>query len=217
MRMIDGLVQALDRREGHPGRILRPHLEAEARALLEDNTALLSLQTGEIAPDFSLPDTSGHLVQLSDLLVRGPVVVTFYRGGWCPHCGGYLRDLERAIDEFYSAGINVLAISPQNQAHSAETAERLDLSFTVLSDAENAVARQFGLVFQLPESFRRAYEVLGINLPVFNDSTRFELPIPATYVIDTDRTIAYAVVDPDYTRRPDPREILSAIDRLQAG
>jgi peroxiredoxin len=213
--MVDGLVQSLDRLRPGFGSGRRGALEQAARDLLEDNQALLSLQEGERVEDFELPDASGRPVRLSELSARGPVVLTFYRGAWCDYCSAYLRTLDQALDWVREAGAELVAISPQTPEHSATTADKLDLGYPVLSDADNQVARRFGLVFRLPEAFRSAYEVLGIDLPRYNGTHSFELPIPATYVIARDNRIAYASVDADYTKRPDPAAILAKLDALE--
>jgi peroxiredoxin len=215
MRMVDGLVQSLERLQPGLGSGRRGALEQAARDLLKDNQALLSLQEGERVDDFELPDASGRPVRLSSLSARGPVVLTFYRGGWCGYCSNYLHTLGQALDRFRQAGAELVAISPQTPEYSASTADKLDLDYPVLSDADNHVARRFGLVFRLPEAFRRTYEVLGIDLPRYNGTRSFELPIPATYVIDQDNRIVYASADPDYTKRPDPAAVLAKLDALE--
>jgi peroxiredoxin len=215
MGMVDRLIESLDRLQPGLGARRRGALEEAARELLDDNRALLSLQEGERVDDFELPDTSGRLVRLSTLSARGPVVLTFYRGGWCNYCSKYLRTLDQALDQLREAGAELVAISPQTPEHSATTADRLDLGYPMLSDADNHVARRFGLVFRLPEAFRNAYDVLGIDLPRYNGTRSFELPIPATYVIARDNRIVYASADPDYTKRPDPAAVLAKLGALE--
>ena len=144
----------------------------------------------------------------------GPVGLTFYRGGWCAYCSAYLADLQQALPAFRAAGAELVAISPQTPAFTASTAEKLEIDYPVLSDRDNTIARRFGLVYRLPEAFREAYDALGVHLPEINGTPSFELPVPATYVVRPDLTIAYASVDADYTRRPDPDEVLS---HLQVG
>jgi peroxiredoxin len=215
MGMVDRLIESLDRLQPGLGARRRGALEEAARELLDDNRALLSLQEGERVDDFELPDTSGRLVRLSTLSARGPVVLTFYRGSWCDYCQKYLRTLDQALDQLREAGAELIAISPQTPEHSATTADRLDLGYPMLSDADNHVARRFGLVFRLPEAFRNAYDVLGIDLPRYNGTHSFELPIPATYVIARDNRIVYASADPDYTKRPDPAAVLAKLGALE--
>ena len=118
MRMVDGLVEALDRLQPGLGGRRRGALEREARELLADNRALLSLQEGELVEDFELPNGSAEPIRLSSLLARGPVVLTFYRGGWCGYCSKYLRDLEQSLERFRKAGAELVAVSPQTPEHS---------------------------------------------------------------------------------------------------
>ncbi|MBK8176041.1 MAG: AhpC/TSA family protein [Rhodospirillales bacterium] len=215
MSLVDGLITGLNAIQPGLGLDQRSALEHDARELLEDNHALLSLQQGELVEDFALPNPLGETIRLSELLRRGPVVLTFYRGSWCNYCSRYLSDLESFLPHIRAAGAELVAISPQTIVSSAQTVDALALSYPVLSDFNHAVARRFGLVFTLPEAFRKAYQDLGIDLPRFNGTSTFELPIPATYVIDVDARIAYASVDPDYTRRPDPQTLLVHVEALR--
>jgi peroxiredoxin len=217
MNLVGGLVDALDRLGGDIGTRAQDELHDAATELLQSSRAMLSAQEGERAPEFALPDAGGSTVRLSDLLGLGPVVLTFFRGGWCGYCSAYLGVLQRALPAFRAAGAATVAISPQSVVRSRETAARLALDFLLVSDHDNAVARRYGLVFRLPEAFRRAYEALGIDLPAANGTETFELPIPATYVIAPDGKIAYASADADYTRRPDPGVILSRLQAIAAG
>ena len=216
MQMIEGLLEALDRRQQGLGRAYMDSLTVAARELLDDNRALLTLQPGESVEDFALAHTDGRPIHLADLLAAGPVVLTFYRGGWCGHCSGYLAALQRIAGHIGKAGANIVAVSPQTVAWSRNTAEKLRLGYHVLSDPDNRVARTFGLVYRLPEAFRHAYEVLAIDLPDRNGTTSFELPIPATFVVAPDSRITFASADADYTRRPDPLTLLEEVRRLAA-
>ena len=216
MNMISSLVDALDRVRSGLGVESRPALETAARELLAENRAMMSLLQGETAEDFELPDSGGKPVRLSQLLRSGPVVLTFYRGGWCAYCSAYLADLQQALSAFRAAGAELVAISPQTPAFSASTAEKLDIGHPLLCDRDNTIARRFGLVYRLPEAFREAYDALGVHLPEINGTASFELPVLATYIVRPDLTIAYASVDADYTRRPDPDEILSHLQTSAA-
>lgn len=173
-----------------------------------------SLTVGEKAPDFALPNAVGETVRLHDLLARGPVVISFYRGEWCPYCNLELRALEQALPEITALGATLVAISPQTPDHSLSTAEKLNLSFQVLSDDGNQAARAFGLVFQVPEALRSVYESRGIDLPAHNGDASFALPIPATYVLDADGAVRLAFADPDYTTRLEPAEVMTALRTL---
>lgn len=213
-RIVDALVSALERTRPGVGNAAAANLMKSARELLDDNRAMRSRQNGELVDDFALPDASGRTATLSALLARGPVVLTFYRGGWCGYCGAYLRALDENIASFRAAGAEVVAISPQTLTSSADTVEKLNVDIPVLSDFDNVVAKAFGLVYVLPEAFRDAYSMIGIDLPATNGTATFELPVPATYIIGTDRRIAHAEVDPDYTRRPEPGVLLARLAPL---
>ena len=175
------------------------------------NTAIA---TGVTAPDFTLPNATGADIQLSQLLTNGPVVLSFYRGKWCPYCNLELRALQQALPEITAAGATLIAVSPQTPDNSLSTVEKNELTFEVLSDVNNGIARNYGLVFQLPESLRPIYTSFGIDLPAHNGDETFELPIAATYVIATDGTVAHSFVDADYTKRLDPADIVAALRKL---
>jgi peroxiredoxin len=161
-----------------------------------------------------LPDATGTKVSLSALLAKGPVVLAFYRGGWCPYCSTELRALQARLAEFNAAGATLVAVSPQTPDASLSTAEKLNLAFPVLSDEGNQVAESFGLVFSLPEALREVYLGFGLDLPTANGDDTFRLPIPATYVIRADGTVAWRFADADYTKRAEPDDVLAALVTL---
>jgi peroxiredoxin len=171
--------------------------------------------SGAIAPGFTLPDARGGDVDLHRLLARGPVVVAFYRGGWCPYCNLQLRAYQRALPDLHALGAELVAVSPQLPDASLSTAERNDLAFPVLSDVGNRVARAYGLVFALPDEVIAYYrEHRKHDLTAANGPGHWELPVPATFVIARDGRIVLADVDPDYTRRLEPAAILEALEDL---
>ncbi len=212
--MIESLLEALDRRQQGLGRAHLDSLTAAARDLLDENRALLTLQPGETIQDFALAHIDGRMIELAALRAKGPVLLTFYRGGWCGHCCGYLRALQRVAGDLYELGASIAAVSPQTVAWSLDTARRLRLGYYVLSDPDNRVARAFGLVYKLPEAFRHAYELLGIDLPARNGTTSFELPVPASFVVAPDGRVAFAFADADYSRRPSPLTLLEEVRRI---
>ncbi|MEQ8998415.1 MAG: peroxiredoxin-like family protein [Coleofasciculus sp. B1-GNL1-01] len=179
--------------------------------LVNSGVADQSLKVGDKAPNFRLPNAVGKTVELQDLLSRNPVVISFYRGGWCPYCNLELRTLQQSLPEIKELGATLVAISPQTPDNSLSTVEKNDLEFEVLSDVGNQVAKDFGLVFVLPKELRPIYQDFGIDLPAHNGEDTFELPIPATYVIAQDGTIIHAFVEVDYTKRLDPKEIIAAL------
>jgi len=169
------------------------------------------LQPGAVAPEFSLSDTDGSQKSLSDMLRLGPVVLTFYRGGWCPYCNLQLRAYQNALPEFEALGATLLAISPELPDNSMSTAEKNALRFSVLSDRGNTVASAFGLVYSLPEELREALRSNGKALPAMNGDESWELPVPATFVIGTDRRVAFSFVEIDYRRRLAPEDLIVAL------
>jgi len=200
----------------------RAHIGEENLSVMDQATAQIaasglaesSLGVGATVPDFSLPVATGAMVSLSALLTKGPVVLAFYRGGWCPYCSTELRALQAKLPEIMAAGATLVAISPQTPDNSLSTAEELDLAFTVLSDEGNHVAESFGLVFELPESLREVYQGFGIDLPAANGDTTFRLPLPATYVIGADGIVAWRFADADYTKRAEPDDVIAILEAL---
>ena len=185
-----------------------------AEQLQQSGIAGKSLKVGDKAPSFRLPNIHGQSVSFESLLKNGPLAISFYRGGWCPYCNLELQALQRAFPQIKNIGAQLIAISPQLPEKSVETVEQHGLSFEVLSDTGNSVARQFGLVFSLAEELRPIYKQVGNNIPAYNGDESWEIPIPATYVVDTDQTIVYAFVDPDYIKRLEPSEIIKAIKEM---
>jgi peroxiredoxin len=173
------------------------------------------LAVGEQAPDFVLPNASGWMVSLSEVLRKGHAVVVFYRGGWCPYCNIQLRAYQRLLPQLAQLGANLVAISPQLPDASLSTAQRNVLDFAVLSDAGNGVARSFGLVYSLPEELRQALRSVDKALPGINGDDSWELPVPATFVIAKDGRTVFSHVDIDYRSRCEPDVVLSALRSLQ--
>jgi len=173
-----------------------------------------ALKVGDRAPDFALPDHLGRQTRLSDLLANGPAIVSFYRGGWCPYCNLELRALQAMLPQLRQAGASLVAISPQTPDGSLDTSKKNELEFPVLSDRDNAVARRFGLVFELPAALADTYRSMGLDLARINGSDRWELPAPGTFVVRRDGGIAHAFVDVDYTRRQEPAELLDLVRRV---
>jgi peroxiredoxin len=173
-----------------------------------------ALGAGDAAPDFVLPDADGQPVALHRLAARGPVILSFFRGGWCPYCSLELRAWQAAGEQARHLGATILALSPQKPERTLETIERNGLTYPVLSDTGSRVARAFGISFTLSPTLRRFYARLGHVLPEINDSGDWQLPIPATYVVGTDRRLAVAIVDPVYQRRAEPQEILQHVQAM---
>lgn len=170
---------------------------------------------GDKAPDFALASWKGGDVRLYDVLARGPVVLSFFRGGWCPYCALENRALQEALEDIDALGATLMAISPQTIEHTRNTALDHEITFEVLSDPENDVAGEYGLVFAVDGHIRRVYEEFGINLEESNGDASWKLPIPATYVIDAEGVIRRAFVETDYTMRMEPLDIVEELEKLR--
>jgi peroxiredoxin len=172
------------------------------------------LQVGDIAPDFTLPDALGNKISLKDRLTKGPVVLTFYRGGWCPYCNLELRAYQQLLPEIRELGASLIAVSPQTPDASLSTAEKNELEFDVLSDVGLNVAKDYGIVFELSEELKALYQQWGIDLAKTNGIKDWMLPIPGTFVIEQNGSIALAYVNADYTKRLEPKEAIAVLQKL---
>ena len=191
-------------------------IETMHRATAElkaSGAAQRALRVGDQAPAFTLNDPDGRPVSSTELLRKGPLVVTFYRGVWCPYCNMELQALQATLPAILEASANLVAISPQVASNSRKSVRQNALTFPILSDPHNDVAAAFGLRFALQDYLVDLYKSLKNDLPSFNGDPSWTLPMPARYVIAPDGTIVYAEVNPDYTRRPDPSQMLPAIRR----
>lgn len=174
---------------------------------LENN----SLKVGDKMPHFVLPDHMGTERTLSEYLDKSALVLSFYRGGWCPYCNLELHALQKSLPEIEAAGARLVAVSPETPDHSLSTREKNELAFDVLHDKGNSIAKSLGLVFVLPEVLRPLYKGAGIDIPEHNGDTTFELPMPATYIVNQQGEITYRFVDADYTQRLEPAEIVATL------
>lgn len=166
------------------------------------------------APDFSLTNATGKEVQLSDYLKKGPVVLTWYRGGWCPYCNMTLHYLQEQLQEIQLKGANLLALTPELPDKSMSTAEKHQLQFEVLSDVGNKVAKEYGIVFKLTDAVADHYQK-AFDLHAYNGDELDELPLAATYLIDQEGTIVYTFLDAEYRNRAEAKDILAALDSLK--
>ncbi|WP_460043877.1 peroxiredoxin-like family protein [Pseudomonas sp. S2_H01] len=179
--------------------------------LIASGQAQRTLKVGDKAPVFTLNDPEGNPVSSAELLAKGPLVISFYRGVWCPYCNMELQALEEALPQYRELGANLVAISPQVQANSRKSVRQNHLTFPILSDVKSQVAEAFGLRFKLPDYLIDLYKGFGNDLPTFNDDARWVLPMPGRFVIGQDGLITYAEVNPDYTLRPEPTDLLPAL------
>ncbi|MBN8952999.1 MULTISPECIES: peroxiredoxin-like family protein [unclassified Rhizobium] len=181
--------------------------------LIASGAAKRALKAGDKMPGFTLLDPDGNPVSSADLLKHGPLVISFYRGVWCPYCNMELQALQAALPEFQALGASLVAISPQNPVNSRKSVRQNGLSFPILSDPHNDLAAAFGLRFELQDYLVELYKSLKNDLPSFNGDPSWTLPMPGRFVVGQDGTILYAEVNPDYTRRPDPEDMLPALRR----
>lgn len=192
----------------------REVMERAGRDLAASGRAARARQVGDTAPGFSLPTATGETLNLDTLLSTGPVVLTFYRGAWCPFCNMALRALQQHHTEITARGAQLVAVSPQIPDESLTLAEKHSLDFDVLSDPGSETAERYGLAFDLTDELATVYDSFGFDLQHVNGGHARTLPIPATYVIDRDATIRWAFVDTDYVARAEPSDILAALDSL---
>jgi peroxiredoxin len=202
-----------------PYNVPPPVIETMHRAtaeLIASDAASRAKKAGDIAPSFSLKDPDGNVVSSGELLKKGPLVVSFYRGVWCPYCNMELQALEAAKPAFDKYGASLVTISPQTAANSRKSTRQNNLSFPILSDVKGKVGAAFGLRFELPDYLVELYKSLKNDLPTFNDDPSWTLPMPARYVIGKDGTILYSEVNPDYTRRPEPEDMIPVLQQAAA-
>ena len=174
-----------------------------------------ALGTGAKFPDVTLVNARGGRTRIYDKLADGSLVVTFYRGGWCPYCSLELRAYQAVFDEIRALGGDLVAISPEAPDHSLSTAEKNALKFDVFSDVNGALEDALGIRFELAAPIVALYNQFGQDLPGRHGDGRWSLPIPATYVVERDGTIALAFVDPDYRKRLEPAAAIAALRRIR--
>ncbi len=186
-------------------------LNSSLTDMLNEKLDSHALQCGDIAPDFSLISTDNEKINLYQLLETQPVIISFFRGSWCPFCVKELEHFQNNL-ELIQKNAHFIAISPQKSSISAQLKKEKSMSITILTDTKNNIANKFGLVFKLPEKVRELYKSLGANLLDFNDDDSYTLPIPATYLIGQDKKIHFAYVNANYMERADISELINVIN-----
>lgn len=190
-------------------------LHRSTAELIASGQADRAVKAGEKAPEFTLPNVDGTPMASRQLLAKGPLVVTFYRGVWCPYCNFDLQALEEARSEIEARGASLLAVSMQNSASSRKSQHDNHLGFPILTDFKGEVANLFGLRWTLSEEMVAFYrDLAGIDLTQINGEDSWTLPMPARYVIGQDGLVAYAEINPDYTKRPEPSDLFPVLDNL---
>jgi peroxiredoxin len=174
----------------------------------------LALGIGQKVPTVNFKNSNNKLVELSEYYGEKVVVLTFYRGGWCPYCMLELESYQKNLEDFEKAGALVIAVSPDSVMNTKKTKKKRKLGFEVLSDPENRAAKKFGLAFKVDKGTLEVYKKFGIDLKMAQDNKNFELPIPGTYVIDKQGVVRFSFVDPDYTNRADPKDVLKVVQEL---
>ncbi|MFD1016182.1 peroxiredoxin-like family protein [Winogradskyella rapida] len=174
-----------------------------------------ALKIGEKAANFELPNPLGAAIKLTDLLSQGPVVLTFYRGSWCPYCNLQLRALQAKLDEIHELGATLVAISPEVPDDSMTPNDISAMDFTVLSDQDAKVASQYGVAWEVPEFLLKHMEVdRNLDLKQINNGNNKVLPIPATFILDRDGSVTWRYVNVDYRTRSEPEEIIAALKTM---
>ncbi len=193
--------------------IIQRHIEQ----LRNGAIARTMLKAGDPAPAIVLGNAKGETLDVGTLLKKGPVIVTFYRGGWCPFCNLELKAFQDVLPEIATAGASLVAISPEKPDDTLSTAEKNALTFEVLSDVGQKVGRAFGLVYEFTDELKSAYQGFGLEIPARNGAPgEWALPVSATYVIDQGGVIIYAYTDVDYRDRADPRDVLQVLTQRAA-
>jgi len=189
-------------------------LLSKTKELVESGLAEKALKEGDKIPQIVLPNATNKEIDINKYLNEGPVVISFYRGGWCPYCNLELRALQENLKEIESAGGKLFAISPELPDNSISSKEKHNLKFEVLSDVGNKVANKFGLVFNLAEELRPIYKQFNFDIPNNNGDNSWSLPIPATYIVNQKGIITKCFVNADYTKRMEPSDIIDALSKL---
>ncbi|MDE1155185.1 MAG: peroxiredoxin-like family protein [Acidobacteriaceae bacterium] len=198
----------------------RSLVQPERLAIMEAHVAELfatgiedrMLQPGSVAPEFALPDaTTGKLVRSADLLAMGPLVITFFRGRWCPYDMTELMAWQEAYAEVREHGAFLVGISPQLQRQNDFTAGQHRITFPLLTDTGCTLAEKFGIAYALPEPMQHHYRSMLVNIPFINGDATWRLPLAATFVLDSDRVVRFAAAYADHRVRPEPSEILALL------
>lgn len=190
-------------------------MERHIEFLRESGALDKVLKKGDQAPEFNLKNQNGDIIASSELLKNGPLVVSFYRGSWCPYCVEEVRALDLFYPEIKEHGADLVVLSPQSFSRTEKQAAELHLKYNLLVDDDNRTGKAFGLVYEFPQYLKDLYiERFNNNIQEINEGSAWELPIPARFVIGQDGKILDVLVDPDYRFRPEPMTTLKFIKNL---
>lgn len=210
--------QLQERKAAYQKRAPKSRMEMVKAAIQElRNSGILesALNIGDKAPDFILKDPLGKEVVLSELLAEGPVILTWYRGNWCPYCNLQLRDYQKKLSQIRAAGGQLVAISPETPDNALTMEEKNDLQFKVVSDLGNRVAKEYGIVYRIPDNLEPLYGKDGLDLAKYNGDDSMELPLGVTYIVNTQGVIDYAFVSADYTERAETNDVIAALQKIE--
>ena len=187
-------------------------MDAATQDLINKNLSKKSIKKGDTLTTAELINAKNEKINIDELLKKGPLVISFYRGGWCPYCNFELRALQGAFPQIKESGANLIAITPETPDNSLTTSEKNEIAFEVLTDTNNAYAKELGLVFKMPKALQEVYNSFGIDVEKHNGNSNFELPMPATLVVNSNKEVSYSFVSEDYTKScllytsPSPRD-----------
>lgn len=198
------------------------NVPSEALALMNQETEKLiasdivenALKVGDTLPNGQLTSINGEQVSIEQLIDGKPLVISFYRGGWCPYCVLELKGLQEIAEDVRELGANIIAMTPENVEHVKETKQKNKVLFDIFSDDASQFAKQLGLVFTLPKSLQELYLTFGLDVQKHNGESKFELPIPTTIIVKPNREIVYLFADGDYTKRSEPAKLLKVLKSL---
>lgn len=173
-----------------------------------------AVKVGDQFPKFRLGDATGNEVSSTELLRSGPLLITFYRGEWCPYCNIAVQYLQRHLDDFTARGVSLVAISPELPDYSLSATEKNSLKFPVLTDLHNQLARTLGIVYD-QSCARELHGKIGVDLNARNGEDTWEVPIPATILVDTSGVVRAVHIDVDFRKRLDPKVAIEWIDEMQ--
>lgn len=215
-RLIDAIKEYQNGFKAKVPQEIQEKMKVATKELEDASISKNALKVGDFAKEIKLPNAVGKEISLFDTLDNNEfVIVNFYRGEWCPYCNLELKALQSYNDEFKKLGASLIAVSPQSTDSSLSTKEKNELAFEVLSDANNIIAKDYGLVFSLADELKPIYLSFGIDIPSKNQENSYEIPMPATYLINKNKEIVFSFIDEDYTKRCEPQDIIDILKSLQ--